>query len=129
MMRPTATYDGVTVNVESDGVLSMIIPGDVFRRDAVLSGGSETTPAFDLEVWSDDPTMDVAPQLRATVTQGTEVIGNGAVFLREWPLVLGATTSVSSAIAPAAARASGPSVKPANGSASATSATRAASCA
>ena len=41
----------------------------------------------------------------------------------------GATTSVSSASAPAAARASGLSAKPANGSATPTSATRAASCA
>lgn len=95
MMRPTAMYEGVTVNVESDGVLSLIIPGEVFRRDAVQSGAGEMSPAFDLEVWSDDPTMNVAPQLRATVTQGSEVIGNGAVFLREWPLVLGSTTSVS----------------------------------
>ena len=95
MMRPTAMYEGVTVTVESDGALSLSIPGDVFVRDAVQSGAGEMSPAFDLEVWSDDTTMNVAPQLRATVTQGSEVIGNGAVFLREWPLVLGSTTSVS----------------------------------
>jgi len=95
MMRPTQMADGITVEVESDGVLSLIIPGEVFRRDAVLSGADPRSPTFDIEVWSDDPTMNMAPQLRATVTQGTEVIGNGAVFLRDWPLVLGSMTSVS----------------------------------
>lgn len=95
MMRPASTVNGVTVNVESDGVLSLVIPGDVFRRDAVQSGASDLSPSYDLEVWSDDPTMNAPPQLRATVTQGTELIGNGAVILREWPLTLGATTSVS----------------------------------
>ena len=95
MMRPTSMVDGVTVNVESDGVLSLVIPGEVFRRDAVSSGASDLSPAYDLEVWSDDTTMNAAPQLRATVTQGTEIIGSGAVFLREWPLTLGTATSVS----------------------------------
>jgi hypothetical protein len=95
MMQPASTVDGVTVAVDSTGILTLTIPGDVFRRDAVQSGASDLSPSFDLEVWSDDTTMNTAPQLRATVTQGMEVIGNGAVFVREWPLVLGSTTSVS----------------------------------
>ena len=94
MMRPLQMADGITINVESDGVLSLIIPGEIFRRDAVVSADPRS-PVYELEVFSDDPTMNTAPQLRATVTQGPEVIGNGAVFLREWPLVLGSTTSVS----------------------------------
>jgi hypothetical protein len=95
MMRPTQSYDGITVEVAMDGALVMTIPGDYIRANAVQTGGTDLSPQLDIEVWSDDPTMNLAPLVRATVLQGTESIAQGAVYLPAWPLALGSLSTLN----------------------------------
>lgn len=83
------TYEdgGITVDVESDGVLVMTLTGDYVRANADV--GEPTSPRIALEIWSDDEMMRRGPQVRATVTRAAEQIATGAFFLPGWPLPLG----------------------------------------
>lgn len=89
MMRPSESYEGLTVEVAMDGALVLMVPGDYIRANAVQTGGTDLNPQLDIEVWSDDETMNLAPLVRATVVQGTESIAQGAGYLSAWPLELG----------------------------------------
>ncbi|GAB4195335.1 MAG: hypothetical protein OHK0013_01480 [Sandaracinaceae bacterium] len=95
MMRPTQSYAGLTVEVASDGALVMTVPGDYLRANAVQTGGTDLSPRLDIEVWSDDETMNQPPLVRATVVQGTESIAQGAGYLSAWPLELGSLNTIN----------------------------------
>ncbi len=94
-MRPTQTIDGVTVEVESDGTLVLTLPGDEVRARAIETDAAGLRPQVDLEVWSDDRTMNRAPFVRATVTQGADLIAQGAGYVSDWPLVLGSVSPIN----------------------------------
>ncbi len=95
MMRPTESYGGLSVAVAPDGALTMTVPGDYLRANAVQTGGTDLNPQLDIEVWSDDETMNQPPLMRATVLQGTESIAQGAGYVLDWPLALGSLSTVT----------------------------------
>ena len=94
MMIPAATYDGITVSVESDGVLVMTIPGSVVFENAVFPASGDD-PRLDIEMWSDDTSRRAAPQIRGTVTRAGEQIATGAAYFPEWPLPLGGSQTLT----------------------------------
>lgn len=93
-MVPTATYDGITVDVAEDGALEIVVPGDYVRTHAMSSGATDVNPVFELEVWSDDSTTNMAPQLRGNVLQAGTAIATGAGYVATWPLALGETQTI-----------------------------------
>lgn len=92
---PTPYFEGgVTVDVESDGVLVMTITGDYVRSHLTVEDAFD--PRFEIEIWSDDEgVMRQGPQVRATVVRASEQIATGAGFLPSWPVELGATSQIN----------------------------------
>jgi len=85
---------GVTVDVESDGVLVMTITGAYVRSHLAIDDPFD--PRFEIELWSDDEgPMRQGPQVRATVVRASQQIATGAGFLPGWPLELGAASQIN----------------------------------
>jgi hypothetical protein len=94
-MRPTQVIDGITLEVAMDGALVMTVPGDYVRGNAVQTDDAGLNPQLDIEVWSDDTTMNEEPLVRVTVDQGGSVIGQGSAYTMGWPLELGAISQIN----------------------------------
>lgn len=96
MMRPVANVDGITVDVDpADGALLLSVPADYIRTNAVETDASGLMPRLDLEVWSDDRTMNQEPLVRVTAVQGTELVAQGSAYTMGWPLELGAISQIN----------------------------------
>jgi hypothetical protein len=94
-MRPTQTVDGITLEVAADGVLVMTVPGDHVRGRALETEAAGLSPQLDIEMWSDDRTMNQEPLVRVTVDQGGSIIGQGSAYAMGWPLELGAISQIN----------------------------------
>ena len=94
-MRATQMVDGITIEVATDGALVMSVPGDYVRGHAVQTDAAGLNPQLDIEMWSDDMTMNEEPLVRVTVDQGGSVIGQGSAYTMGWPLELGAISQIN----------------------------------
>ncbi len=81
---------GVSLSVDDDGQLVILITGEYFRANAVPTGEGDLDPRLSLEFWSDDEVMRaMTPQIRGNVVAGGFEAAAGAAYLPSWPLVLG----------------------------------------
>lgn len=80
---------GVMLSVDDDGQLVILISGAYFQANAVPIGEGDLDPRLDLELWSDDATMRVGPQITGVVVAGGFESATGAAYLPSWPLPLG----------------------------------------
>lgn len=85
---------GVTLSVDSRGILTMTITGAYFRAHAMMDA-TGMGPRFEIEIWSDDMEPHAMPQVRATVVYMGDQIATGVAYLPTWPLVLGDSTTVT----------------------------------
>lgn len=86
----------ITISVDSvSGLLTMTITGSYFAAHAMTVGTTGDDPRFELEIWSDDRTMHMAPQVRATVVHNGNQIATGVAYLPSWPLVLGDSSQIN----------------------------------
>jgi hypothetical protein len=92
--QPEMTFEGglITMRVEVDGSLVLSIDGAHVRANLVPG---TTMPVYELQIWSDDPAMRAGPLVLGSVDRGSEVIGDGTVFLPAWPPPLEQTTQIA----------------------------------
>jgi hypothetical protein len=85
--------DQIRVRVESDGVLVMEIDGEHVRSHYTLPDGEQAL--YELEIYSEDPTMNTGPVILGSATRDAMFIGQGSARLPEWPPVLGGVTQLA----------------------------------
>lgn len=102
MVVEDMSFEGgaITTRVESGGeALVMEIAGDHVREHVTRPDGVQYL--YEIEMWSDDPTMDDAPRVLGSVVRETESIGQGSGYLPGWPPPLGVTAQLAIQCSPA----------------------------